>query len=183
MHWNIGVISIFLCTIIAVCGRRDAFETKCKRTCNTMYGSLGCWSETTDGFAYGLSTAMIDYCLVILNIRFLTNETVRWYNASRAILAEQIEQYSLTNDVKQLTKEDIEQIATSLLESCFNSSSPITLTEPSCPSCSEAQLKIIKQWRLSSIIIISIGALFFFITVSLYAFYNHYTNRSYTPLP
>ncbi|CAM4785158.1 unnamed protein product [Rotaria magnacalcarata] len=131
MHWNIGVISIFLCTIIAVCGRRDAFETKCKRTCNTMYGSLGCWSETTDGFAY----------------------------------------------------EDIEQIATSLLESCFNSSSPITLTEPSCPSCSEAQLKIIKQWRLSSIIIISIGALFFFITVSLYAFYNHYTNRSYTPLP
>ncbi|CAF2256801.1 unnamed protein product, partial [Rotaria magnacalcarata] len=55
---------------------------------------------------------MIDYCLVILNIRFLTNETVRWYNASRAILAEQIEQYSLTNDVKQLTKEDIEQIAT-----------------------------------------------------------------------
>ncbi|CAF2110574.1 unnamed protein product [Rotaria magnacalcarata] len=161
MHWNIGVISIFLCTIIAVCGRRDAFETKCKRTCNTMYGSLGCWSETTDGFAYGLSTAMIDYCLVILNIRFLTNETVRWYNASQ----------------------DIEQIATSLLESCFNSSSPITLTEPSCPSCSEAQLKIIKQWRLSSIIIISIGALFFFITVSLYAFYNHYTNRSYTPLP
>ncbi|CAF4613317.1 unnamed protein product [Rotaria socialis] len=163
MHWNIGVISIFLCTIIAVCGRRDAFETKCKRTCNTLYGSLGCWSETADGFAYGLSTAMIDYCQVILNIRLLTSETDK-------------------DDAKQLTKENIEQIATSLLESCFDSSSPITLTEPSCPSCSEEQLKIIKQWRLSSIIIISIGALFFFITVFLYAFYNHYTNRSYTPL-
>ncbi|CAF3757976.1 unnamed protein product [Rotaria socialis] len=95
MHWNIGVISIFLCTIIAVCGRRDAFETKCKRTCNTLYGSLGCWSETADGFAYGLSTAMIDYCQVILNIRLLTSETGSWYNASHAILAEQIKQYSL----------------------------------------------------------------------------------------
>ncbi|CAF2437714.1 unnamed protein product [Rotaria sp. Silwood2] len=167
MHWNIGVISIFLCTIIIVFGRRDLFEKKCKRKCDTAGGSLECWKETTDGFAYGLSTAMIDFC----------QET--WYNISREILAEQIEKYELDEEVQQLTKENIEQIAMSLLDNCFYASSSITSLEPSCPSCSEAQTKLMKQWGIASIILISIGLLLVFIVLILFAFYIYYTRRSY----
>lgn len=47
-----------------------------RRNCNTESGSLQCWKETTDGFSYGLSTAMIDFCQVILKIRNLTSEQV-----------------------------------------------------------------------------------------------------------
>jgi hypothetical protein len=47
-----------------------------RRKCNTEEGTLDCWKETTDGFAYGLSTAMIDYCQVILKIRDLTTDKV-----------------------------------------------------------------------------------------------------------
>ncbi len=47
-----------------------------RRNCNTEEGSLECWKATTDGFAYGLSTAMIDFCQVILKLRNLTNEKV-----------------------------------------------------------------------------------------------------------
>lgn len=47
-----------------------------RRQCNTKYGSLSCWKTTTNGFAYGLATAMIDYCQVILNIRKLSNDKV-----------------------------------------------------------------------------------------------------------
>ncbi len=39
-----------------------------------------------------------------------------WYNSSRDILAKQIQQYELDKDVRQLTKENIEQIAVSLLD-------------------------------------------------------------------
>ena len=44
-----------------------------RRSCNTVQGSLDCWTKTTDGFAYGLSTAMIDFCQTILKIRNLAN--------------------------------------------------------------------------------------------------------------
>jgi hypothetical protein len=39
-----------------------------------------------------------------------------WYNISRDILTKQIEQYELDEEVQQLTKENIEQIAMSLLD-------------------------------------------------------------------
>jgi len=39
-----------------------------------------------------------------------------WYYISRDILAKQIEQYELDEEVQQLTKENIEQIAMSLLD-------------------------------------------------------------------
>jgi hypothetical protein len=39
-----------------------------------------------------------------------------WYNISRDILTKQIEKYELDNEVRQLTKENIELIAVSLLD-------------------------------------------------------------------
>ncbi|CAF4000871.1 unnamed protein product, partial [Rotaria magnacalcarata] len=40
-----------------------------KRQCNVEHGSLNCWRATTDGFTYGLSTAMVDYCQALLQLR------------------------------------------------------------------------------------------------------------------
>jgi hypothetical protein len=47
-----------------------------RRECDTTRGSLDCWKATTDGFTYGLSTAMIDYCQVILQIRQMADDKV-----------------------------------------------------------------------------------------------------------
>jgi hypothetical protein len=47
-----------------------------RRNCNTVQGSLDCWKTTTDGFAYGLATSMIDFCQVIIKIRDLPDEKV-----------------------------------------------------------------------------------------------------------
>ena len=47
-----------------------------RRDCNTEYGSLDCWKATAGAFTYGLSTSMIDFCQVILQIHNLTNEKV-----------------------------------------------------------------------------------------------------------
>lgn len=44
-----------------------------RRNCNTEEGSFECWKTTTDGFAYGVSTAMIDFCQTILQNRPRTN--------------------------------------------------------------------------------------------------------------
>lgn len=53
------------------------FDVTFRRNCDTETGSLDCWKETTDGFSYGLSTAMIDFCQVILKIRDLNNGQVK----------------------------------------------------------------------------------------------------------
>jgi hypothetical protein len=47
-----------------------------RRNCNTEEGSLDCWKETTDGFTYGLSTTMIDFCQTILKIRTIANVNI-----------------------------------------------------------------------------------------------------------
>jgi hypothetical protein len=47
-----------------------------RRNCNTVQGSLDCWKTTTDGFAYGLATSMIDFCQVIIKIRDFPDEKV-----------------------------------------------------------------------------------------------------------
>jgi hypothetical protein len=46
-----------------------------RRQCNIEQGTLDCWTTTVDAFAYGLSSAMIDYCQLILHLRSLNNET------------------------------------------------------------------------------------------------------------
>jgi hypothetical protein len=38
-----------------------------------------------------------------------------WYNISHSILSKQIDEYNLDEKVRQLSKKDIEQVATSLL--------------------------------------------------------------------
>lgn len=85
-----------------------------RRDCNTKHGSLECWQQTTDGFTYGLSTAMIDYCQVILQLRQTTHPS--WYNTSRDILIEQIREYDLNNSTHQLSKNDIERVALLILD-------------------------------------------------------------------
>ncbi len=94
MHGDSVVFGIFICMISTVFAYRELYESKCKyelistilcyicqvfltrRNCNTEEGTLACWKTTTDGFTYGLSTTMIDFCQVILKIRNLTNEKV-----------------------------------------------------------------------------------------------------------
>jgi hypothetical protein len=84
-----------------------------RRECNTEHGTFDCWERTTNGFAYGLSTAMIDYCQAILQLHQLNNESL--YNISRDILIKQIDKYNLDKNVHQLTKNNIEQVSISLL--------------------------------------------------------------------
>ena len=96
LHWNIS----WFCSII----RRD---------CNSRHGTLECWQQTTDGFTYGLSTAMIDYCQVVLQLRQMNNPS--WYNISRDILIERIEKYNLDKSLHQLNKTDIEQVSLLIL--------------------------------------------------------------------
>ncbi|UJR26824.1 hypothetical protein I4U23_008137 [Adineta vaga] len=181
MHFHIIVCWTFLCILLPVSGRRDLFDTKCTRECNTVEGSLACWTATTDGFAYGLSTAMIDFCQVILKVRELANETESWYNISRNILMKQIENYEL-EEVRQLKKSDIEAIAISLLNKCYNASSLINSFEPPCPSCTNEQNKLIKQWQVSSIVIYSIGLFLVIIVLLLYFLYTYYVRRSYVTI-
>lgn len=59
---------LFVCSlmIVVVETRRDIYEEKCKRHCTAVDGSVNCWRETADGFAYGLASAMTDYCQIIL---------------------------------------------------------------------------------------------------------------------
>jgi hypothetical protein len=75
---------------------------------------MDCWKETTDGFTYGLSTAMIDYCQVILQLRQLNNSS--WYTTSREMLMQQIEKYSVEKNVRQLTKDEIKQVSILILD-------------------------------------------------------------------
>lgn len=75
---------------------------------------MDCWKETTDGFTYGLSTAMIDYCQVILQLQQMNNNS--WKNTSHDILVQQIQKYSVEKNVRQLTKDKIEQVAILILD-------------------------------------------------------------------
>ena len=84
-----------------------------RRECNSQHGTFECWQKTTDGFAYGLSTAMIDYCQVVIELRRMNNPS--WYNISREILSEQITKYNLDGKVRQLTRNDIEQVSLLIL--------------------------------------------------------------------
>jgi hypothetical protein len=56
---------------------------------------------------------MIDYCQVILQLRQMNSQS--WYNISRDILIREIDNYDLNKKVHQLTKNDIELVAISLL--------------------------------------------------------------------
>lgn len=75
---------------------------------------MECWQQTTDGFTYGLSTAMIDYCQVVLQLRQMNNPL--WYNISRDILIERIQKYDLVKSIHQLKKTDIEQVSLLILD-------------------------------------------------------------------
>jgi len=57
---------------------------------------------------------MIDYCQIILHIHQMNNKD--WYNISRDILIQQIDKYNIDKNVRQLTKNDIEQVSISLLD-------------------------------------------------------------------
>ncbi|CAF1082408.1 unnamed protein product [Adineta steineri] len=171
--------AILICMFLIVSGHRESFDTKCKRSCNTQKGSTECWKTTTDGFASGLSAAMIDFCQVVLKVRYLTNETESWYGISRNILTKQIEEYEHEDGVRQLSTEDIKLIAISLLDKCFNSSSSSPSSEPSCPLCSENEIKTVKKWRLSSILLFSITVFFTIIIMLIYTHYTYHVQRSY----
>ncbi|CAF4823001.1 unnamed protein product, partial [Rotaria sp. Silwood1] len=145
------------------------------RTCDSKHGSIDCWKITTDGFTYGLSTAMIDYCEVILNLRQINNNQISWYNISRDILIQEIAQYDLDPKVRQLTKKNIEDIAISLLNNCFYTSLSIS-SQPSCPSCSVKQIQLMKEWRSLSLILIS-GCVFLIVIISLLYTFHPYFNR------
>jgi len=75
---------------------------------------MDCWKETTDGFTYGLSTAMIDYCQVILQLRQLNNNS--WYTTSSEMLMQQIQKFSVEKNVRQLTKDEIKQVSILILD-------------------------------------------------------------------
>ena len=85
-----------------------------RRECNTEHGTIECWKQTTDGFTYGLSTAMVDYCQMISQLQQLDENT--WYNTSRDILKQQIQRYSIENGVRQLSKDDVEHVAMLILD-------------------------------------------------------------------
>lgn len=57
---------------------------------------------------------MIDYCQVILELHQVNGKS--WYNTSRDILLKQIVLYNLNTKVRQLSKQDIEQVSISLLD-------------------------------------------------------------------
>jgi hypothetical protein len=84
-----------------------------RRECNTEYGTLDCWKRTTNGFSYGLSTAMIDYCQLILQLHQNNNESL--YNISQNILIKEIDKYNIDKKIRQLTNNDIKQVSISLL--------------------------------------------------------------------
>ncbi len=75
---------------------------------------MDCWKQTTDGFTYGLSTAMIDYCQVILQLQQMNRNS--WYNISLDVLMQQVKRYSVEKDVRQLAKNDIEQVSILILD-------------------------------------------------------------------
>ena len=105
-----------------------------RRECNTKYGSLDCWTTTTDVFAYGLSSSMIEYCQVLIQLGQLTNyqvcsflsercgvvhqhclSKVSWYNLSRDLLVKELNGYNLNPDVRQAKKGDMRKVVVRLL--------------------------------------------------------------------
>ncbi|CAF1564391.1 unnamed protein product [Adineta ricciae] len=151
------------------------------RTCNTKYGTMNCWQSTIDGFTYGLSTTMVDYCQVTLQLSQIKDEKQKllWYNTSRDILTEQINAYNLDKMDRQLSKHDVEQIATTLLNKCFNSPLTISSPQPTCPSCSKDEKRSIKQWNLICLISLTISVLLIFAIIVMYTFQTKSTYRSY----
>jgi hypothetical protein len=108
---------------------KNAFDSR--RECNTEHGSLDCWTTTADGFAYGLSSSMVEYCQVLIQLGQLTDSQVcsllsrsvhsclskvSWYNLSRDLLVDELNEYNLNSLVRQLTKDDLEQVARQLLD-------------------------------------------------------------------
>ncbi len=63
--------------LIILNGRAKEKNILFRRECNTEHGSIDCWEKTTDGFAYGLATTMVDYCQVILELRQMSHDKVR----------------------------------------------------------------------------------------------------------
>ncbi|CAF1476184.1 unnamed protein product [Adineta ricciae] len=181
MYFRRAVYGILLFMLTSVIGRRDLFNTKCTRQCNTAEGSLECWTKTTDGFSYGLATSMIDFCQVILKVRELTDETNSWYTVARDLLKEQIEKYEI-GGARQLSSEAVEEVAISLLDKCYNASSTIISSEPPCPSCTTEQNRLVKQWQLSSIVIYSVGLGLVLITLILYSLHSYHIRRSYASI-
>lgn len=146
---------------------------------------------------------MIDYCRLIENlVRISSNDTnqLNWYNISRTILHEQINQFNLNNKARQLHKNDIEDIANVLLNKviklqllidrrnasvlllllqCFSRISTTQHSQPPCPSCSNKELQMIKQWELSSFLLIGFSLILFCLILFLYTFHHHIFSRSY----
>ena len=74
---------------------------------------------------------MVDYCQVISQLRQITQDRVSefiqgtsrharfvqslWYNISRDILSQQLNEYNLDGSPRQITKDDVEQMSISLL--------------------------------------------------------------------
>ncbi|CAF3702238.1 unnamed protein product [Rotaria socialis] len=179
MHYNSGIFLMSIYFTITVSAERESFEKKCKRECNVEHGSLNCWRTTTDGFTYGLSTAMIDYCQALLQLRQTTDDKESWYDICRYILIQQIENYDIARKVRQLTKKDISDVATSLLDKCFHDTTSTASVQPSCPLCSKTQSNLIKQTRTLSLILISGYVLLIVFIVFLHTFHSYHSHRSY----
>ncbi|CAF1610839.1 unnamed protein product [Rotaria magnacalcarata] len=179
MYYNSGTFLMFIYFIITAWAERESFEKKCKRQCNVEHGSLNCWRATTDGFTYGLSTAMVDYCQALLQLRQTADDKESWYNISRYILIQQIGNYDIARKARQLTKTDISHVATSLLDKCFHDTTSTSSVQPSCPLCSKAQSNLIIQTRTLSLILISGCVIFIVFIVLLHAFYSYHSHRSY----
>ncbi|CAF1304833.1 unnamed protein product [Adineta steineri] len=180
MYYYSGVIWICMYSVLFAYGEQNLFDKKCKRECDTQYGTYDCWKTTIDGFTYGLSTSMINYCQVILQVRQKIDEKFSWYNVSRDLLTKQINEYNLDSKARQITKNDAKQIVTTLLNKCFyTSSSSISSIQPSCPSCSKQEIKLIKESRLFSLFSSVSCFVLIFVIILLYALHINSTRRSY----
>lgn len=141
---------------------------------------MNCWRETADGFAYGLASAMTDYCQIILKLRQEMNNTNDWFEKSQTILSEQIQSYEIEDDVLQLTKDDITNIAQILLNQCFNTTMTSVAGEPTCTTCAENDEQLITRLRLSTVILSSVAALLILLTLVSYSLQSVQIRRSYT---
>lgn len=181
MYFNHVVLWIFCSICCSTLASRDIYETKCTRGCSTTQGSLDCWKATTDGFTYGLSSAMVDFCRIVLKLRNLT-DSENWHRIAGDMLNKHINDYEIDSDVRQISRDDMKLVATSLLDRCFNASTTTTASEPTCSSCPDSENTRIKQWQISTIALISFAGALTIILFVLHFLQAHRTNRSYVSL-
>jgi len=85
-------------------------------------GTVDCWKRTTNSFAYGLSTALVDYCQLIQHL-----DSNQWLNTTKTILFQQIDKYNINPKVRQLKKSDIQDLSLLLIHQVYTTPSILLL--------------------------------------------------------